>query len=226
MTKLNLILWAVSLMLQCLLLTALFSRAIARRIPILAVLIGFYILRSVASYTVFRYSAACVVGISVQLARGCRCCSADCYGMGAALCGGTICGLGYEGARRFRSVNSAPTRRVLRVSDRCSGSCRGWFDVYPRQPAGTCRPHHFVYLDGLPSGLRRDGSGKGANVDSPSGCGLRVLRRRQYYLPDWPRSCGGASERYGVSALVLCGACRVSRAGSVLDCCSAQDESY
>ncbi len=55
MTKLNLILWAVSLALQCLLLAALFSRAIARRIPILAVLIGFYILRSAASYTVFRY---------------------------------------------------------------------------------------------------------------------------------------------------------------------------
>jgi hypothetical protein len=55
MTKFNLILWAVSLTLQCLLLMALFSRGIARRIPVLAILIGFYIVRSTASYTIFRH---------------------------------------------------------------------------------------------------------------------------------------------------------------------------
>jgi hypothetical protein len=55
MMKLNLIFWAVSLALQCLLLAALFSRGVARRMPIMAILMGFYLVRSMASYAVFRH---------------------------------------------------------------------------------------------------------------------------------------------------------------------------
>jgi hypothetical protein len=55
MTKLNLILWGISLTLQCVLLAAFFWRGVARRIPIMAILIGFYIVRSTASYTIFRH---------------------------------------------------------------------------------------------------------------------------------------------------------------------------
>lgn len=55
MTKLNLILWGISLTLQFVLLAFFFWRGVARRIPIMAILIGFYIVRSTASYTIFQY---------------------------------------------------------------------------------------------------------------------------------------------------------------------------
>jgi hypothetical protein len=77
MTKLNLILWAVSLTLQCVLLAVLFSRGIARQIPVLGILIGFYVVRSTASYTIFRhlqpatfeflFSALAIVDVVLQI---------------------------------------------------------------------------------------------------------------------------------------------------------------
>src|SRR5271163_4609314 len=51
MIKLNLALWILSLTLQSLLLAALLMRGIIGRIPAFTILIGFYVLRSTALYT-------------------------------------------------------------------------------------------------------------------------------------------------------------------------------
>jgi hypothetical protein len=50
MTKLNLVLWIVSVAMQCILLAALIMRGLIDRIPIFTILIGFYVLRSTALY--------------------------------------------------------------------------------------------------------------------------------------------------------------------------------
>src|SRR5215469_5669961 len=50
MTKLNLVLWIVSVVMQCILLAALIMRGLIDRIPIFTILIGFYVLRSTALY--------------------------------------------------------------------------------------------------------------------------------------------------------------------------------
>lgn len=54
MTKLNLLLWILSLTLQCALLAVLAARGIARRLPVVSILIGFYVVRSMALYLLSR----------------------------------------------------------------------------------------------------------------------------------------------------------------------------
>jgi hypothetical protein len=52
---LNTLVWALSLVLQCILFALLFSRGIARRFPFFASLIGFYILRSAVLFLIFNH---------------------------------------------------------------------------------------------------------------------------------------------------------------------------
>jgi hypothetical protein len=70
MTKLNLVLWIVSVALQCILLAALLMRGLIGRLPIFTILIGFYVLRSTALYAVSshlgaRTSALMLSGLAV-----------------------------------------------------------------------------------------------------------------------------------------------------------------
>ncbi|RSL16906.1 hypothetical protein EDE15_2433 [Edaphobacter aggregans] len=52
---LNTLVWALSLVLQCILFALLFSRGIARRFPFFASLIGLYILRSAVLFLIFNH---------------------------------------------------------------------------------------------------------------------------------------------------------------------------
>ena len=179
MTKLNLILWVVSLTLQCLLLAALFLRGIARRIPVLAILIGFYIVRSAASYTISRhlpassfefvFSGLAVVDDLLQTVTAWVLFSAAERSAGELQSSAAV---GLDGSRELPAehVDAEKTCRVLRVSDRGGGVRRSWFDGDPREPPGTSRPRHFVYLDGLPSGFLCDGCEEDFPVDSQAGC--------------------------------------------------------